>query len=44
MRMITTDDILRVVEPLVYARRGLGMLVLVLLLCCLIHDGEVDGV
>ncbi|MBV59976.1 efflux RND transporter permease subunit [Abyssibacter profundi] len=31
MRMITTDDILRVVEPLVYARRGLGMLVLVLL-------------
>ncbi|WP_348672489.1 MMPL family transporter [uncultured Abyssibacter sp.] len=31
MRMITTDDILRVVEPLVYARRGLGMAVLVLL-------------
>ncbi|MCK5859476.1 efflux RND transporter permease subunit [Abyssibacter sp.] len=31
MRMITTDDILRVVEPLVYARRGVGMLLLVLL-------------
>jgi hypothetical protein len=29
--MITTDDILRVVEPLVYARRGVGMLLLVLL-------------